>query len=454
MTWQKQHNWANWPFSPGKFPFFYGWIMVIGSVIAVLASIPGQTMGVGVFSESWVKAWGLDRLQLSIAYMCGTIVSSFILPFAGAALDRYGSRVMIVASSLGLGGSLLAISYAHLLMPEIQSTATFIAVFLLAVALFLLLRFFGQGCLALVSRVVIGRWFNRYRGRAAAIAGVFAAFGFNSSPILLNELVQRFGWQGACLILAATIGLGVASLGWLFFRDNPAQCGLSMDGAPMPTDEELRQGSAFLDIRHEFNRVEAIKTIPFWAFSLGLSSHGLIMTGVTFHIASLGGEMGLTETESFSVFWPMAFFGVAFNLGCGWLADRTKLRYLLMGMMVAELVGAYGVLHLGDWYGRALMVVGYGAAGGFFSNLVTVTWPRFFGQLHLGAISGLNMSVMVFASALGPVFLATGYAFTGSYRGVMGFWMIFPLAILILAIWARNPQETYPKGQAARGGHS
>jgi hypothetical protein len=54
--------------------------------------------------------------------------------------------------------------------------------------IFLCLRFFGQGCLALVSRVAIGKWFERYRGRATAVAGIFTAFGFNSSPMLLNHL--------------------------------------------------------------------------------------------------------------------------------------------------------------------------------------------------------------------------------------------------------------------------
>ena len=54
MIKKKHLNWAEWPFSPRKFPFFYGWVMVAGSIMAVIASIPGQTMGVGVDRKSVV----------------------------------------------------------------------------------------------------------------------------------------------------------------------------------------------------------------------------------------------------------------------------------------------------------------------------------------------------------------------------------------------------------------
>ena len=37
------------------------------------------------------------------------------------------------------------------------------------------------------------------------------------------------------------------------------------------------------------------------------------------------------------------------------------------------------------------------------------------GREHLGAISGLNMSVMVFASAIGPVLFSVGKDVSGGY---------------------------------------
>ena len=80
---------------------------MVASTFGLLASIPGQTMGVGVFSEYLISMTGLNRIELSFAYMMGTILSSLILPFAGKLLDRIGGRMMILATGIGLGVSLL-----------------------------------------------------------------------------------------------------------------------------------------------------------------------------------------------------------------------------------------------------------------------------------------------------------------------------------------------------------
>lgn len=39
------------PFAPRRAPFFYGWVVVVASTIGVVMSIPGQTMGVSVFTD-------------------------------------------------------------------------------------------------------------------------------------------------------------------------------------------------------------------------------------------------------------------------------------------------------------------------------------------------------------------------------------------------------------------
>ena len=97
----------DWPFAPRRFPVFYGWIVFVVSTLGILASIPGQTMGMAVFTEPLMDALGLSRTQLSLAYMFGTIGSSMFLTRAGRLYDRVGGRALIVASSLSLGVTLI-----------------------------------------------------------------------------------------------------------------------------------------------------------------------------------------------------------------------------------------------------------------------------------------------------------------------------------------------------------
>jgi len=431
-------RWTDIPFAPRRCPFFYGWAIVATSTLGVIASIPGQTMGVGVFTDDLIAALGLSRVQLSTAYMIGTIGSSLLIPFAGRVQDRVGLRAMIVLSSLGLGMSMVMLSRSDELVS--LGGESFIVSFGVILVCFLLMRFFGQGCLTLASRVAIGKWFNHRRGLAAGISGVFVSFGFNASPLLLNHLVQSLGWRGAALTLAVAVGGGMSLIGLLFHRDNPEACGLVMDGIH---DEQWqrRMASRVPETRREFTPGEAVRTLPFWAFNLGLASQTLIVTAVVFHVVSIGEETGLDRTQAYSVFLPMSVFGVASNFLGGWLSDRVRLKWLLGAMLFTQAMGTFGLSGFGHLWGRALLIAGYGVGGGLFATLATVSWPRFFGRKHLGAISGANMSIMVFASAIGPVLFSAGQARSGGYHTVILASLLMPAALLLVSLRAENPQE-------------
>ena len=71
---------SNRPFPPAAFPFYYGWVILIVSTIGLVASAPGQTLGVSVFTESLLDVTGLSRVQLSNAYLMGTLGSGLLLP--------------------------------------------------------------------------------------------------------------------------------------------------------------------------------------------------------------------------------------------------------------------------------------------------------------------------------------------------------------------------------------
>lgn len=438
-------RWVERPFAPRRSPVFYGWIVLAVCTVGTICSVPGQTIGVGVFTNHLMEALGLSRTQLSTAYMFGTIASSFLLPYAGGMLDRLGARVMVVVSAGGLGLSLVGVAAAG----RLPSTAPYLATMAIAVLCFLAIRFFGQGALTMTSRVTIGKWFNYRRGLATAITSVFVAFSFNSAPQLLNKLVEVFGWQGAALVMAGVIGIGMSTLGWLLYRDNPEECGLVMDGIQ---DQQKLESFAkrVPETWREFTRAEALKTAAFWVFSMGGAAQALLMTAVSFHIASIGAEKGMAEADAFALFLPTAFFAVPTTIVGGWLSDRIRLKWLLLVMLVAQATFMSGLLDVSSVSGRALFTVGYGMSGGLFGLLITVTWPRYFGREHLGAISGLNMSILVFASAIGPVLFSRARDITGSFMVVTALCWLMPVICIAAALFAENPQRHHaPAGADA-----
>jgi MFS family permease len=425
--------------------------MVAACTVGIISSIPGQTMGVGVFTEDLLEALSVSRLRLTIAYMVATGTSGFMLPLAGSLLDKLGSRIMIAVSAGGLGISLVAFSFSSQINRLIGGNSPLFATVIIALC-YLAMRFWGQGCLTMTSRVAIGKWFNHRRGLATAISGVFVAFAFNGSPQVLNALVQQFGWRGASLMLAGIVGLGMTALGLVFYRDNPEACGLQMDGE-MDEATRAKLETKVPDVYTEFTRRQAAKSLSFWVFSIGIATQSLIITAVTFHIASIGGESYLDEASSFAVFLPMSYFSIVASFGCGWLSDRINLKWLLIGAMFSQLVGIGGLMMMHSPAWRMLFVAGFGFANGaLFGTLVTVTWPRFFGRKHLGAVSGLNMSILVIASAIGPVLFAQARLITGSYREVMMLCALMPAIITIASLRAENPQDRHKPDAAAANG--
>lgn len=430
---------ADIPFAPRRFGFFYGWVIVAASTLAVFASIPGQTIAVGVFTDPLLKALNMSRENLSLAYMFGTLASGLLIPLAGTVLDRIGVRVMAVIASVGLGLSLLALSQCDRIATSIGMAG---AAMIVMTPIFLLMRFFGQGNLTMVARVAIGKWFNHRRGLATAIMGLFTTFAFSGGAFLINWVIDMYKWRRACWILAGVVGGGMSLIAWVLFRDNPEQCGLVMDGID---DRQwlAEQEKKAPETKIEFTRRQALKTWSFWAFSLGLACYGLVITGISFHLTSIGEEMGRTRKETLNVFIVMSFVGITTRFIASWLTDRTKLKlkWLLLVMMTTQILGTVGVLKFADNTGWGMTALGYGITGGIWGIIFSVALPRFFGREHLGAISGLTMSICVIASAVGPWLFSLGHSLTEDYRTVIGLSMLIPAAIIVMAAKAENPQK-------------
>ena len=191
-------------------------------------------MGVGVYTDFLIQNSHLTRMQISMAYMTGTILSSLLLPLAGRYYDLVGGRIMIVFAGIGMGISLLlfaeSLTIIHLVHSLLPNISILTSELLVITVIFLLLRQFGQGIMAMVSRNTLAKWFERRRGMVSGISGIFVAFSFSGAPLFMNIIIEDYGYSCSMILMAIIFGFGMAFIGWLFFRDNPEDCGLLMDG--------------------------------------------------------------------------------------------------------------------------------------------------------------------------------------------------------------------------------
>jgi hypothetical protein len=116
------------------------------------------------------------------------------------------------------------------------------------------------------------------------------------------------------------------------------------------------------------------------------------------------------------------------------------LQYLLYLKLFGGLLAATGLVFLSEPFGVYFLIIGSGLMGGLFTVLIAVSWPRFYGRKHLGAISGKSMSMIVLASALGPSLFSLSNTFLSTYAGIGLLSIAFLLIIAMTSIKAYNPQ--------------
>jgi MFS family permease len=400
---------ADFPFRPASLPFFYGWVILFASTLGVVMSVPGQTMGVSVFTDHLLEATGLSRLELSNAYLVGTIASGLALPLGGSLVDRFGVRRAVVVASCGLAGMLVFLAHADGMARAVSSRQPAIPSGLVAFTFLTLgfagIRFMGQGMLTLTSRTMVACWFERRRGLVAAISGPFVSFSFAGAPLLLSFWIHRAGWRGAWIEMAIVVAVVMGGLGWLLFRESPEECGLRMDGDSAEPDSEPQRepghtAPAPAPFERDFTRPEALRTGAFWLVALGIGSQAMVGTGITFHIVNLGAELGLGESQAVAIFLPIAVVSAGVGFLAGAAVDRYPIRRLIMVMMAGQAMMFASMAHFDDPWLRVLAIFGWGIAGGFYGPLTVAALPNFFGRTHLGAIQGAMMSCIVIASAL------------------------------------------------------
>lgn len=426
------------PFNPARFPVFYGWVIVAASTIGILASMPGQTIGVSVYTDTYIEILGLERIQLTTAYLIGTGLSGFLIPWAGSLFDRLGARRFILLAAFLFAFALVYLSQMDRLVSLFDMTGR--AWFGMATASlgFLGIRFFGQGMLTLGSRSMLSKWWNLRRGRMVAISGGFIAFGFSLSPRLLDWEIQAFGWRGSLLLNATVIGLGLGFLGWLLFRDNPEECGLRMDNGWKPTGRRENPDTLLLK---EFTRSEALRTYSFWIMTFSLGFQGLFSTAYTFHVLDLARVFAVPRETMLNFFIASSFLSIATNFIVGFITDRIRLRFIISFFALCGFVFSTGVLLLPHPVGCILLVAGMGCGWGTFPILSTVGYARYFGRAHIGAINGASLAFLVWGSAIGPLAFSIADDFLGGYESAILASAAIYLALALGGVFARNPSR-------------
>jgi predicted MFS family arabinose efflux permease len=226
-------------------------------------------------------------------------------------------------------------------------------------------------------------------------------------------------------------------LAFLFFRDKPEDHGLIPDGKELSDSQRSHPETK---AAKAFTLPEARKTLTFWVFAVSLLISATIVTAFTFHVVSIFTTVGLSRTQAVAIFFPSSIVAVCIQFAASWASDYIRLKYILMAHLAGMILLLCGIIFLDSGPVVLLVIVGNGLANGLFSVNGNVTWARFFGRKHLGAISGFASALIVSGSAIGPYLFSLSLEWSGSYAGAC---IIIGAVIVVLffaALKANRPE--------------
>src|SRR5262245_33425208 len=98
------------PSWPARLPFYYGWVNVAVAAVAMSATLPGRTYGLGLIKEPLRAELGISDLRFNVLNFWAIVIGAVLVIPAGRLIDRLGTRgtLAIVAGLLGASVLLMA----------------------------------------------------------------------------------------------------------------------------------------------------------------------------------------------------------------------------------------------------------------------------------------------------------------------------------------------------------
>ena len=396
-----------------------GWyadfIVVLIGAIAMAATYPGRTHGLGMVTEPLLKDFQLStddgRVLFATINFWATIVgSAFCIPI-GWLFDRFDRRWVLAANLILLGVVVIGMSQVS-------------SLWALAIAI-TLTRGLGQSALSVVSITIVAKSFSAQR-----LGLAMAWYAVLSAPFHL-ALIKGVGWAFTHEDLSwrtiwAGIGVSLVALSLTALL-------LRQDNAPA---KEWKTSSD----ADGFTLGQALRTPAFWLFSLTISTWGMIYAGVALFNEDIFSERGFDRNLYFNVLSEVTIIAICAKFFFGWLVNYVPLNRLLSASLFVTSLSLVGLTQATQVWHAYAYGIGLGISSGAVALLFFATWGKLYGNRELGRIQGVAQMLTVFASAAGPIIFSASKRATTSYTSIFIMLASFMFAMAIAAMFTPLPR--------------
>ena len=402
---------------------YYGWLVVAASGGMEFANAATAIGILTIFVNPFTEEFGWSRTEVSAVTSVGAILGATLAPFSGRLVDRIGSRWVLT-----LGGTLVVVACVYL--ASVQTLLGFYVGYTIA-------RTADQGLIKIGAAPSVGKWFQRYRGRAIALVFFSGSAGIMVMAPLVQLAIGAWGWRAAWLLLATVMAvLGIVP-SFALIRRQPEDYGLVVDGRAEPDSDAATVFAG--DEPDQGTLRQVVATPPFWLILISLFLASTAGSGVTLHLVPHLTQQGLSTGQAVGVISVMSTSSAVGILALGFLAERVPPR-LLMACVCLITATDIGVLILADNLAEAyLFAFLHGVASGGLNTLAPILWSSYYGRGILGAMHGLSRASQVAGFALGPLILGIAFDRWGRYQDALAYLAVLAVFSCGLVVAAKKP---------------
>ena len=458
---------------------FYGWVILAVCISVKVVGTSG-TLRMITFTVPGMMAdpaLAMPPSELSTLFSLGTLTGALGAPYLGGLIDRYGARTCLPLGCLMAAAALVTLSVAS--SPP------------MLVLGFLLVRMMSLGGILQWASVPVSHWFEKGRGRAQSYMIVVSTL--ICSVILFptwQTVIQAEGWRfamrcaalvSACMAVPTALLVyhepesvgcqpdGEADYAGIDAEEEKEQAGdeeqHASEGSPLASPGRLvqvggrtvvqkagggspRKGGATTprgSAARSFTLREALRTSAFYLICADNVVGCILGAGVFFHLIPIIRENGGGDVNiALALTLPMGVTEAAASLCIGRLIDKQMPPRFILGFtnllqMCITLVFPYinttpRAVAMGITRG-----VYQGTAGGLRSTII----PNFFGRRHMGRLQGVQSSLTMAGTALGPLLIGLGHDHWDAYNPALRRLAILPGAVAVLVLcFLRKPVHT------------
>ena len=173
------------PAASDRKPIFYGWFIVAALTFSVCMTF-GTTASIGFFFKPLLKEFGWTRAELSGSISLAYFLYAILSPVVGRALDRFGSRGILLIGILFIAAGYMLLGLTGTLWHVYLFYGVLVGI--------------GSVCTAFVPiATCVMQWFHKLRGTAVGICNAGAPLGQLLVVPLASFLILYLGW---CKLIA------------------------------------------------------------------------------------------------------------------------------------------------------------------------------------------------------------------------------------------------------------